>query len=473
MIAPKSLRWRLQIWHGTVLLLVLASFGLATYRYQLASELRKADGELRDRLGALMETLPRPPPGRPPPGESLSSFPADRAEAAIAEGGYYYVAWRRDGKEWSRSSHAPEMNPQPPRASSEDRRIAERTRGSLRESYTFTRPGECLLVGRSLEPEFASLREFAARLAAIGGAVLVLGLLGGGWMVGHAIRPVRAIADTARKIAAGKLGERIAVTDRQSELGTLSEVLNQTFASLEASFERQTRFAADAAHELRTPAAIILAQAQATLARDRQPEEYRQALEACVQAARRLQRLAESLLELANAESGANPLWRTPEDLASVARDGIDRVRPLAEVRGIVFVLDLQPSTALVDRDRIDQIVANLLTNALQFSPDGSVIEVSTGIDSADAWLRVRDQGEGIAPEHLPKLFDRFYRADPSRSRRTGGAGLGLAICRQIAEDHGGTIEVTSEPGRGSVFTLRLRHCEELSTVGCLEQAKG
>jgi len=320
----------------------------------------------------------------------------------------------------------------------------------------FTPGGECLLVGRSMEPEQAALRRYAQWLAAISASVLALGLAVGWWITTGALRPIGEIVSTAKRIARGELGERIPVRQKSSELGRLSLALNETFSQLEESFARQSRFTADAAHELRTPVTIILTQAQHALTRERDATVYKQTLEACVSAARRLRQLTESLLELTTLDAGAVPLKVEECDLADIARDVVTMLKPLAEERGAVFTGELVPARCQADPARISQVVLNLVTNALDHIPGGGAVTYRTCIESGQALFSVSDTGGGIAAEHLPRIFDRFYRTDDSRNRRTGGAGLGLAICKAITDAHGAKLEVSSVEGSGSVFTLRM-----------------
>ncbi len=458
---PESLRWRIQIWHGFLLAAVLTGFALAAYRYQWGNEIRRVDGELRQRSRTLADGLPgQRGPGRPPPGVAPREFrlPAGRAalfgpaDAAV----FYYVVWHRDGSEWTSSPGAPHDIAMPAAPGANDPVQAERTREVFRESFTFTPPGECLLAGRSMEPEQAALRQYARWLAAISGAVLALGLAVGWWIATRAIRPVEMIEATARRIARGELGERIAVREKGSELGRLSTALNETFAQLEESFARQSRFTADAAHELRTPIAIILAQAQRVLTRERDAATYQHALEACVNAARRLHQLTESLLELATHDADAVTLKKEPCDLAEIARETAALLQSTAEERRIALTLDLAPAPCRADADRIAQVILNLLTNAIEHTPAAGSITLRAHAENEHAIFTITDTGPGISAGHQPHIFDRFYRVEEARDRRTGGAGLGLAICQTIAEAHDGTIDVASVEGRGSTFTLRL-----------------
>ena len=465
---PESLRWRIQLWHGFLLAAVLTGFAFAAYRYQAVSDLRRVDGELRQRVRVLTDTLAPPRRGGgggggppPPPGPGAArDFRLTPERAAMFEpadaSGFYYVIWRRDGSEWVRSPGAPKDIVMPPRPKAEATMQGERMHGMLREAFTFTPPGECLLAGRSTEPEHAALREYGRWLGAISGGVLVLGLAIGWWIATRAIRPVGIITATARRIAQGEWGERIPVREMRSELGGLSATLNETFAQLEESFARQSRFTADAAHELRTPVSIILAQAQRALTRERDAATYQQTLEACVNAARRLNQLTESLLELSTHDAGAKSLKLAECDLAEIARETATLVQPIADERRITLSCEFSPAACRADASRIAQVILNLLTNALDHTPAEGRVTLRTGVESGCAVFAITDTGPGIAAEHLPRIFDRFYRTDDSRNRRTGGAGLGLAICKAIADTHAGTIEVASTPGNGSTFTLRI-----------------
>jgi heavy metal sensor kinase len=307
-----------------------------------------------------------------------------------------------------------------------------------------------------LGPEQAALRAYARWLTAISGAVLALGLTMGWWIATRAIRPIDVITSTAKQIARGELSERIPMREKKSELGRLSVVLNETFAQLEESFARQKRFTADAAHELRTPVAIILAKAQKVLTRERDVATYQQTLEDCVSAARRLGQLTESLLKLAEWDAGGAPLKLEDCDLANITRETVTLLQSLAEERCVALRCDTSPAPCRADRGCVAQVFLNLLTNALDHTPAKGCITLRTCVDSSDAIFSITDTGSGIAAEHLPRIFDRFYRTDDSRSRHTGGAGLGLAICKTIADAHHAKLEVRSVVGSGSTFTLRI-----------------
>jgi heavy metal sensor kinase len=300
------------------------------------------------------------------------------------------------------------------------------------------------------------MQRFSWLLGSAGGLVLLLGLIGGWWVATRAIRPIADISATAAKIASGDLAQRIHTTDTDSELGELARVLNETFARLQASFERQAQFTADASHELRTPVAVLLTQTQSALARERPAGEYRDALQACQRAAQRMRRMIDSLLILARLDSGEAVGPQECCDLPDIAGEAAELLKPLATQNNITLHVQLAPARCLGNPDLLSQVVTNLVANAIQHNHEGGNVQVTLLHEAGRARLAVTDDGPGIAPEDLPHIFDRFYRADKARSSASGHTGLGLAITKAIVEAHGGSLHAMSEPGKGSTFVVRL-----------------
>jgi two-component system, OmpR family, sensor kinase len=338
---------------------------------------------------------------------------------------FYYILWQGDGAIVARSPGAPDNVPAPTRVGAPEPQALQgrdafgkgspampgpglppeaRTRGQMREAYRFLPHGQCLLVGRSLVPDLAAMRRLALWLTAAGATELLLGLAGGWWVATRAIRPINAISATAVRIADGDLSQRISAAD----------------------------------------------------SRERSSVEYREALEVCQRAARRMKALTESLLELARLDAGQKPIKRERFDLAGVARDCVELLRPLAAERGIQIHGDVPPMECLGDAERIGQVVTNPLTNAIHFNRDQGEVRLSARAEHGGVLLTVADTGQGIPVEDIPHLFERFYRVDKSRSRIQGRNGLGLAICKAIVDAHGGTIDVASQAGVGTTFTVRL-----------------
>lgn len=494
----KSIRWRIQAWHGLILVVVLGGFGFAAYHAARDNQARRVDEELTQRIGAALR--PGPPEGAPDqpsrllprrgrPGEWRDNSPLlrsrirealDQSGAFLETNSYYYVLWNDSGLVEAASLNAPADVPRPdvplvrprpdefefqrggrggrggPPPMFRDSPPDFRSRADVREVFRPLPSGDVLLIGRPMTRERASMRRFALWLAAAGSGILALGLAGGWLMSGRALRPVEEIGSTAAKISAGDLSQRISLADTESELGRLAGVLNATFARLEAAFANQARFTSDASHELRTPVSVILTQTQTALTRERDPEEYRETLTACQRAAQRMRRLTDSLLELAKFDAGQNPLSRERLDLGNVAREAVDLVRPLAEERGIQLDCEIGRVECLGDPGRIGQVAANFLTNAIRFNREHGLVRIRVAAHNGTALLAVSDTGPGIPEQHVPHVFERFYVVDESRSRRDGSTGLGLAICKAIADAHNGNIRVESRVGEGTTFTLEL-----------------
>ncbi len=458
-----SIRWRLQLWHGLLLALVLSGFGFTAWRLQRATQIQRVDQELDRLISVIVGSMPRGEgaPGRPPPG-LLSPLEArlparDRIlfEAAPTAA-FYYILWDYEHREIARSATAPPGVPRPEHVLQASN---VRWRGTLRERFDFAPRGECALVGRDIREELGAIQRFAWLLAAAGVGVLALGLVGGWWVSARALRPIGAISAAAAKIATGDLTHRIRTQDSESELGQLAGVLNSTFDRLDAAFAQQARFTADAAHELRTPVTVMLTHAQNGLDTQCYSEEHREAFEAALRASQRMRRLIESLLELARLDSGGTPRLRTPCRLDCIAREAADLLHPLAEELGVHLAVELTPARCEGNAEQLAQVVSNLLGNAIYYNRPGGRAQVQVGGGPEAAVLTVSDTGQGIGPEDLPHIFERFYRADKARSNAAGHSGLGLAIVKTIVDAHGGTIEVASEPGRGSTFTVRLPGC--------------
>jgi heavy metal sensor kinase len=488
-----SIRARLQIWYGLILVVILAGFGFTAYELERGHLLGRINGELGRRANFLANALHRHPGGpdrggpageRPPLGQFPDDGPPqDQAgpppnlrlppEAAglfdaSDPNNFFFIVRSHDGQIVQQSTNAPSLADlgndafpraapaagQPPREMGRENPPRFEIKGDRVVSRLVTPMGGLILVGGSIGPELKELRVFAVKLTLVGAAILLLGLTGGWWLASRAIRPINDISATAAKISAGDLSQRISLAETESELGRLAAVLNSTFARLEAAFAQQQQFTSDAAHELRTPVTVMLTQTQLSLSRERGADEYRQTIEACQRAAQRMRRLTESLLALARLDAGQEPMRRLPVDLASLVRECAEMVQPLAADRGVALTVEAQPGECLGDSDRLAQVVTNLITNAIQYNRPSGEVRVTAARDNAEAVITVRDTGVGIPAEDRPRVFERFYRSD--KSRTAGGHGLGLAICQAIITAHGGSIAVASEVGVGTTFTIRL-----------------
>jgi heavy metal sensor kinase len=282
--------------------------------------------------------------------------------------------------------------------------------------------------------------------------------LGGGYLLARkALAPVDRMAATADEITATRLDRRLKAPNPDDELGRLARTLNGMIARLERSFEEVRRFTADAAHELRTPLSILRNEAEVALRVPRDSEQYRTSLEEMLEEIEHMSRLSEALLFLFKEDSGLGAQPREILALDQLARKTADHMRVVATERQQELTLvNLTPCFVLGDGEQICRLLYNLLDNAIKFTPEGGTIEIGVEYHKHQARVIVSDTGIGIAPEHLPHIFDRFYRADSARSPRIGGNGLGLSICKSIAEAHRGTVDVESEPEKGTRVVLTL-----------------
>ncbi len=325
----------------------------------------------------------------------------------------------------------------------------------LSEDDTANAPLLNIAVAVDVTDDRAALVRLGFLLALLGPVVLLLGILGVRSAVRRALAPLAEMRAAAATIHARNLSARVPVPDTADELAELGRRLNEALARLEETFHRERAFLADASHELRTPVAISLADLEVTLARERPPGEYRQALETQLATTQRLRSIVESLLTMAAADAGRIRVQRATCDLGRLLADAAQPLRPLAASRNVTLQVETAAALPLEgDPTLLRQLFDNLLVNAIRYNRPGGRVEIGcAGADGIPrAW--VRDTGPGIAAEHLPRLFERFYRVDKGRAREEGGAGLGLAIVRWIADAHGASVEVTSTPGEGTAFTV-------------------
>ncbi len=318
---------------------------------------------------------------------------------------------------------------------------------------------EVLALARSLTP-VATATMYVWTLTVAGTtAALLLATALGALLVRHALRPLTRVAAAADAVAGGDYACRVAVPPARDEVGRLAVAFNAMAVSVEDAVATQRRFVADAAHELRTPLTALGGYADVLLlGAATSPNDLATALEAMRGETRRMARLVNDLLVLARLDDGALPLLPTEVDLAAVLRDAYAGARVLHADRCLTLDSAVPTLPVYGDADRVRQVVANLLDNAVKFSEPGGHIALALCRDRTDALLEVRDDGIGIAPEDLPHVRERFYRADRARSHttETGGTGLGLAIVQAIVTAHGGSLDIDSRPGRGTTVTVRL-----------------
>jgi heavy metal sensor kinase len=318
-----------------------------------------------------------------------------------------------------------------------------------------------MLFGLPTDPT-GTLPRLVATLAIASLAIILGAAAGGYWLAGRILKPVKVITQTAQKISETDLSQRLNFTS-SDELGELATTFDTMLGRLEAGFERQRQFTADASHELRTPLTIIGLETDRSLAMKRKPDEYVQTLQMIKNENEHMSRLVNDLLVLSRMESGQARMQQDMVDLSDVALEVVERLSPLAAIKEIHLEAGDLPEVKICgDRAYLSQMISNLVGNAIKYVPAGNgMVRIETGQRDNMGWVRVEDNGPGIAEEDMPHLFERFYRADKSRSRQDsqsdpGGSGLGLAIVRSIARANGGEASVTSTPGQGSTFEVVL-----------------
>ncbi|MCL4559628.1 MAG: ATP-binding protein [Chloroflexi bacterium] len=339
-----------------------------------------------------------------------------------------------------------------------------------------------LALGSPVDPG-GQLQRLALTLLGGSLAILLAAALVGYWLAGRVMRPVHIITQAAREISETDLKRRLNL-NTQDELGELANTFDKMLGRLQAAFDRQRQFTADASHELRTPLTIIDLEAERALTRRRSPEEYERALGVIQSENGYMSRLVNDLLTLARMDAGQTVLKHEEVDLSDLALEVVERLAPLARRRGVEIVARELPEVVVqVDRQYIVQLISNLVENAIKYAGGaGRHVWVDTGIKgegkNQQAWIQVADDGVGIPSEHIPHLFDRFYQVDKARSRmneeaqndgadsgEAGGSGLGLAIVQWIAQAHGGVVTVSSEVGQGTTFEVALPMATKFTQV--------
>jgi two-component system OmpR family sensor kinase len=318
-----------------------------------------------------------------------------------------------------------------------------------------------LLVATSVQQASFGPADLLRSMLLIAPLILLGAGIVGYWLAGTSLRPVQGIMDEVDAISDGtSLHRRLAVPLSGDEMARLAVTVNGMLARLEQSFASLHRFTADASHELKTPLMVLRAGVERALIHPATPGEVLQSLDETLAQINQMTEMVENLLTLARADEGRAPLAVEESDLREVVADVAETAGMLGEDAGVTAVHTMPdaPVRLAVDRHRIREMLLNIVTNAIKYTPQGGTVALSLEQDPEWVTINIRDTGIGIAPGDLPHIFDRFWRADPARSR-TGarpGTGLGLAITKWIAEAHGGSITVQSRPGRGSIFTVRL-----------------
>jgi heavy metal sensor kinase len=451
----RSLRFRLAVWYFCT---VAAIFALAATGYWFA--IREglnvaADKHLTYRLIGLRQYLE---------GIDSEQTIASRLEDLYYFGELYEVF--DDTGALIAQSHGlarHSVPPQPPRDLGRDIRFESSGPRDfpLRIAWQRVEIGGRTLILGAADPQAkydGVLTGFTSVLLLSTVLILMVATLCGVWLGRRALAPVARITDDARVITETNLSARLAVPDSRDELQLLSETLNQMLERIEQSFKRTKQFTADASHELRAPMTLIYTAAQYALRRPRRREELVESLEKILRESRRTAALIDELLVLARGDAGRDATEFEMLDARALVRDAAEQATAMGAATGVRVAVETDPEELPIRGSdvKLRRLLLILVDNAIKFtSSSGTVTLTATG--SGDAvTIGVADTGVGIAADDVPHIFERFWRADKVRSREVSGAGLGLPIAKQIADQHGAQLEVQSEPGRGSLFTVRL-----------------
>lgn len=442
-LRPRSVRTRLTLWHAGVLTFIVCAFSAGIFFFVRVRLFGDLDARLQRDLSTV-ETTYREAPTELSEAETRSGiklFQVTEGETTL----YRTDPWAQGGLERATISAAPTSWRSP------------------KDGRTY----RVLFAGDATHRVTVAADESTLhRTLWTLGVILALGIpfaialaVAGGWfLAGRVLAPVGAMAGRAREITAESLGERLPVENPHDEFGRLATVFNETLGRLQDSFERLRRFTADASHELRTPLTAMRSVGEVALHDSLDPAAYRDVIGSMLEEVERLTALVESLLTLTRVDARRIPLAREAVDLRAIAANATEHLRVLAEEKEQTLRLEADgPINAECDPALLRQGVVNLVDNAIRYTPEKGHIRVAVRRrPSGEAAIEVEDDGPGIAAIHQQRIFERFYRVDPGRSRSDGGLGLGLAIARSTIEANGGRIEVESEVGRGTIFRVVL-----------------
>ncbi|MFN2617858.1 MAG: sensor histidine kinase [Thermoleophilaceae bacterium] len=315
---------------------------------------------------------------------------------------------------------------------------------------------QALVVASSIDGINAAIHRLVVLLLLAGPAALALTAAGGWWLSRKALRPVAEMTTQADRIEMDRLDERVEVPRASDEISRLGQTLNRMLDRLSRGVEEKRQLVADASHELRTPLATMQSELDVALGYDELQPEAAAVLQSAREEVQRMTRIVENLLTLARADEGRLDLLSRPVELRPAAEEAVAGLSEIASTREVRLELEGDGEVVQGDRDRLRQVLSNLVENAIKYSPAGTEVRVAIWHDGAEAGVTVTDQGMGIPAADLSHVFERFYRVDSSRRRGDGGSGLGLAICRTIVDAHGGRIWAASQEGRGSEFSFAL-----------------
>lgn len=455
MLAGWSIRWRLTAWYVGTLFLILVIFGVTMHLMIRNHLYRQLDDELAEEASELVEGL----------GKSTGNA-SNRFDGSYSEHGRFSFRIDKPDGTVVRGSPWVRIHPIPLPGAADDSqktRIQDLHFGKLGPHRVLTRclrsdagPQFLHVIAPELKVE-QDVRSFSSILLVAGMLALLAACVGGSTITRQALHPVERITCAAERISAENCGELVAVENPHDELGRLAATLNRTFERLRDSLDQMSRFTADAAHELRTPLAVLRMECDVALRSDLDPDSARQSMMLIVEEIDRLSRIVDQLLTLSRLDVQA-PLPASEEIYISpLVHDVAELLETTAQSKCVSLEVGKIPDRIVHGDDvALSRLLFNLVDNAIKYTPAGGRVRVDGCVQHDRLTITVADTGIGIDRRHWEHLFDRFYRVDGSRNAKTGGAGLGLAICKAIADAHGANLSVQSVWGQGSTFSLTI-----------------
>jgi heavy metal sensor kinase len=451
-----SIRWRLTLWNTLALAVVLIGFSALVYGILAEALYERVDRSLLAELSELEQD------------DRMASQRDERLRHWIYEfkehENIFCVVYDSTGTVHDRTAElAANAIPAAPSVSAGERVHANVTPeiiGRQRTLASRIRLGDREFTVLLLAPLEEIDRELGELLSALAMAVPLAILAAGGlayWLARTALAPVQQLDRLTQEITAERLDRRLTAANPSDELGRLTRTINEMIGRLERSFSEIRRFTADASHEIRTPLTAIRTETEVALREPLTVHEYQNLLGSILEECDRLSRLTDQLLTLAREDAGSSRGVREVVDLAGMVKDVAETLRPVAENKGLHLHSETN-GPVLVSGDNLGlrQVFFNVLDNAIKYTPPSGDVRIELSQRDGEVVVTIRDTGIGIPGEHLPHVFDRFYRVDKARSRAEGGTGLGLSIARSTVVAHGGCIELTSAPGQGTTCTVSL-----------------
>jgi heavy metal sensor kinase len=454
----KSIKFRLTIWYMGILCALLLIFAVLAYIMLSHNMYQSLDNSLTSVTIDLKSSMELDNSSIGSQNESQFDFAGQPSELLLLYDDSGHLV-----QSWGKIVDVPQINTLVGQALAGQSLFTTGKAGNGEEIRLYAAPlnngsgiNAAVVVGRSPADVQNILGSFRDILIVAVLATVALASGGGLFLAKRAFKPVEQITRMAQEIEESDLSKRIEMHG-EDELGKLASTLNEMIARLERAFNRQRQFTADASHELRTPLSVIQAESTLALQKKRTESDYRKSLELISFDAAHMSTIIDRLLFLARTETGKEPLNLEVVNLKELLTGLASETEALCQEKGLLFKLGpLENLVMKGDGVYLKQLFLNLLDNAMRYTPSGGTISISMVRSGDNAVIAIKDSGIGIPEEHIPHIFERFYRVDRARSRAEGGAGLGLSISQHIAGMHGGKIEVESQVGQGSTFSVFL-----------------